>query len=648
LPKCNGLLFVFAASQPSAAATSISDAKQKRFSKSSTSSNKKQKRNEIIESSDSEMEEENFDDDELPFHDALELPEEIEEDPEFFDAEMQVMDVQDDDMHHMNPEKWEPNVLPLLPNLDFLGKTGPMHQLSPAGALPFDYFCLFIPMYMWERWASYTNSKAQMEIGNKKTKTIRFWKETSAAELKAWVASVIWFCLAVTQTMTCFWRDDYERSRMKRWFTEWRWVCLKRFFKVSPPHETAEQKADKAFKIRELWNDFIARCKSCYWPAQQLGLDEAIKKFKGRCSFKQYIKMKPVRWGLKVFAVCCSATGYLWNASIYCGKTDEEDAKAKEMGATHTTVISLMEPLAYKNHIVHMDNFYTSIPLFNHLQRLGIWACGTIRTNRKGLCPSVAIKKHEETALKKKPGFIRWASYGSLSFIAWFAKRAVHMLTNCYLPISADGSSNVQHWFTEKGEKVQKEITRPPAVQQYNLYMGAVDLYDQFRSYVQMDLRSCKFWHPLFWLVIESALVNAWLLYKVTREASNLPFQYTFFSFRKSVALALVSEWESMGCRNKRDVTTPTKSVKIKKAIRIHVQHGQDALSGDRFTSPDKHVLAMEKIPLLEGSNLSCRQMLCRQCKVSRSTFWCKKCSTVLCKGNCFLSFHTKPNENNA
>jgi hypothetical protein len=73
------------------------------------------------------------------------------------------------------------------------------------------------------------------------------------------------------------------------------------------------------------------------------------------------------------------------------------------------------------------------------------------------------MKKKEETLLNKSPGTIRWASYGVLCYIAWFAKRAVHMLTNCYLPIadSVNDPSTVLHWFTEKGEKVQRKIERP-------------------------------------------------------------------------------------------------------------------------------------------------------------------------------------------
>ena len=131
---------------------------------------------------------------------------------------------------------------------------------------------------------------------------------------------------------------------------------LKRFFKVSSPEEDAQHKTDKLHNVRDLWEHFISRSKMKFWPAQQVGIDEAIKKIKGRCSFKQYIKSKPVRWGLKIFCVCCSITGYLWNATIYVGKNDTEDDRKKEVSATHLLVRTLLQPLSFKNHIVHMDN----------------------------------------------------------------------------------------------------------------------------------------------------------------------------------------------------------------------------------------------------------------------------------------------------
>jgi hypothetical protein len=104
-------------------------------------------------------------------------------------------------------------------------------------------------------------------------------------------------------------------------------------------------------------------------------------------------------------------------------------------------------------------------------------------------------------------------------------------LTNCNQPIAADETGTVKHWFTEKGKKIQKEIARPPAVKYYNLYMGAVDMFDQYRSYVKLDFRSRKYWHPLLWFIIESSLINAWLLYKTTVQKAGLPLLYNFFTF---------------------------------------------------------------------------------------------------------------------
>lgn len=65
----------------------------------------------------------------------------------------------------------------------------------------------------------------------------------------------------------------------------------------------------------------------------------------------------------------------------------------------------------------------------------------------------VTMTKKDEKALKKSPGTTRWASYGYLCYISWFAKRAVHVLTNCYQPIAADESGTIKHWFTDKGER---------------------------------------------------------------------------------------------------------------------------------------------------------------------------------------------------
>lgn len=192
---------------------------------------------------------------------------------------------------------------------------------------------------------------------------------------------------------------------------------------------------------------------------------------------------------------------------------------------------------------------------------------------------------------------------------------------------------------------MQREIDRPPARKYYNLNMGAVDLFDQLRSYVALDLQSRKYWHPMFWFVMESALINSWVLYKATRETAGLPLEYTSWTFRKSVDLALALEWEGLGCM-KQDpaLSTPTKLYKSTKVVRSHQKTTHtSAIPVDRYLSEDKHAQHFERIPNLESSKLKKRQMLCTHCKVSRSIFWCKKCLAPLSKGTCYIWYHTKP-----
>ena len=487
---------------------------------------------------------------------------------------------------------------------------------------------------------------------------MREWNPTCAAEIRAWYASVIWWSLSKGLSFEQFIKVTIDPHRARKWFPSvTRWQQLKRFLKVSDPLKDPHHCHDRIYRLRELFDFFISACKANYWPDVNVALDEAIKKFKGRCIFKQYIKNKPVRWGIKIFCVCCSATAYLWNAAFYVGRRKDEDCtpSAQDYSVTTETVLKLMEPLQGKNHRVHMDNYYTSIPLFRELEKLCIWSTGTVRVNRKGLDKEIAIKKSEQSKLKKTPGYCRFSSDGALTFCAWFDKRPVHVLSNTYAPLPANNSdeSIVKRWYdakkNEEGQtqygKIQRDIFIPMIniVLFYNLYMGAVDLFDQYRSYIKLELRSGKFWHPMMWFIFESALVNSWVLYKCTREKAGLPLQYTHLEFRISIALALAAEWEDMGCISRSgNIHSPHSEftkLTAKRARRTLLTREEPA---DKYTAVNKHLDAMEKIPLREDSKAKKRQLLCQCCKTARTTFWCRTCAVPLCRYQCFITYHSE------
>jgi hypothetical protein len=62
------------------------------------------------------------------------------------------------------------------------------------------------------------------------------------------------------------------------------------------------------------------------WIAGQfVTIDESMIKYMGREAYIQYMPAKPIKHGIKVFALCCSTSSVLLNFIIYVGKESNED-----------------------------------------------------------------------------------------------------------------------------------------------------------------------------------------------------------------------------------------------------------------------------------------------------------------------------------
>lgn len=131
-------------------------------------------------------------------------------------------------------------------------------------------------------------------------------------------------------------------------------------------------------------------------PCKSLCVDETMVKFKGRLTFKQYLPSKSsIKWGIKIWSLCDSDTGYLLRFSVYTGWEVQEECK--DEGIAERTVKSLLWGLENRGHIVYIDNFYSNVKLFLELKNIDFSACGTVCTNHKKL-------PHEMKQMKKKKG----------------------------------------------------------------------------------------------------------------------------------------------------------------------------------------------------------------------------------------------------
>ena len=77
---------------------------------------------------------------------------------------------------------------------------------------------------------------------------------------------------------------------------------------------------DKLYKVRKLLDILTRQFQANYTPSENVTIDEAMIRFKGWLGFKQYMKDKPTKWGIKVFTLSDAVNGYVYGFQIYTGK----------------------------------------------------------------------------------------------------------------------------------------------------------------------------------------------------------------------------------------------------------------------------------------------------------------------------------------
>jgi len=115
-------------------------------------------------------------------------------------------------------------------------------------------------------------------------------------------------------------------------------------------------------------------------------------KFKGNGYFRQFIPIKPGRFGIKAFTLAESTSGYVLRSKVYTGK--ETNIVQKDLGKR--AFMSLMEPFLDKGYYVFMDNNHTSVGLFEELEGRKTLAYGTARSNRLGLPKNICDLKSKK------------------------------------------------------------------------------------------------------------------------------------------------------------------------------------------------------------------------------------------------------------
>ncbi|KAJ8938122.1 hypothetical protein NQ314_011596 [Rhamnusium bicolor] len=156
----------------------------------------------------------------------------------------------------------------------------------------------------------------------------------------------------------------------------------------------------------------------CYIPSETVCTDETMVPFRGRLKFRQYIKGKRHKFGIKIFRLCVNS-GYTYNMNIYCGKESKNDG----VSVADKVVLELMIHLLDSGRTLFTDNWYTSVGLARKLATRGTHLVGTLRSNRK------CNPKNVITASLNRGQIFSMKSDDGITVLKWKDKRDVFMLS---------------------------------------------------------------------------------------------------------------------------------------------------------------------------------------------------------------------------
>ena len=489
---------------------------------------------------------------------------------------------------------------------DFNEEPGPKlpASLDVNRASCLDFFWLLFHPAMFVHMARHTNNYARWKQTNGTPNDK--WVETNEWEMRAFVGINILMGINQMPEYDMYWSSNTFLGNIgiQNVMTCNRFQKLCQCFHVSdrvlePPR--ASPNSDRLHKIRPIIDHVSRTFMESYELSKEIAVDEAMVRFAGKLSFKQYIPAKPIKRGIKIWMCCDSNSAYLYRFEVYLGKNTTNDG----YGLGYNVVSNLIDHLYHSNRHIFFDNFFTSIPLMEKLLENGLYSCGTVRCNRQGF-----------PAELKKPGDVRdrgdfkvlQKGASPLTASVWRDKRLVHHLS------TLSQATDVPYASRRVGANII-QIRQSHSVSAYNKYMGGVDLHDQMRMKYDVGRNSKKWWKYLFWFLVNCCLVNAYIMFKMTSLRVNRKKRFRNLDFRLELARDLIGGYSK---RKRSGISMNFPGVVEAENIHGHI-NGR-----------------------LPGPKRRCQYHLKTLNQRRETVYGCSVCNVHLCKEGCHHRFHNQ------
>lgn len=453
------------------------------------------------------------------------------------------------------------------------------------------------------RYAATSIDRLKRQNNLKKSSIWHKWCTVKLHELYAFFAIILHMCVVKLPKLSDYWSTDpfLQTSFSSKLLSRDRFSAILFMLHLNDNASyiaRGQPNHDALHKIRPFFDSFVQKCKNYFAPYSNLTIDEAMCPFRGRISFRVYIKNKPNKYGLKLFVVCDSATGFVLNCEVYTGSSGNVD----------NSIVALVDRLCSqyfgKGHCIYMDRYYTSPALLKMLWEKNTLGVGTVMKNRKGLPKELQthkLKNNESIFLRNGP----------LLALKWRDTRDVYCLSTKHKATCSTVTVR------SKGGNVDK--TKPDIILDYNMNKTGVDHADQLHSYYPFHRKSMKWWKKLFFHIFTMSVVNAFILYK-EKSYKNV----TLANFVRSLG----NRFAMLGASVAADHPSPSTSV-----ARLSCRHFPEKVPS---TANKQNATRYCKVCSDRGKKVSGKRVR------RESRWWCKECGVGLCVPKCFQEFHTK------
>ncbi|XP_059607993.1 uncharacterized protein LOC132255837 [Phlebotomus argentipes] len=238
----------------------------------------------------------------------------------------------------------------------------------------------------------HTNAEAEREDSTKGTSASCSWKPIDAEEMSAFIGLL--FLGGVRHmkddSIAMIWDKCHGNNMFRAAMSQNRFKQILRFLRFSD--ESSDDNlfvADKLDPIREVWEVFNESLSRYFQPGLNLTVDKQFVNFKGKCSFLQNMHHKSGNYGMIIYWINDSSTGFPLK-----GFPCIENVKNRATSFGHTAIVDLAGQ--YFNRNITYDRKLSSPKLEQKLEKKGL----TIRTITKKREKVLPVKKQAKMGKK--------------------------------------------------------------------------------------------------------------------------------------------------------------------------------------------------------------------------------------------------------